>query len=515
MARALSPRSASGTVTLTGVNTYSGGTFFNVGAIAVAADSALGAANRSADFQRRLPETAEQLRSLRRRAIVLNGPNNGLPGGGTIDTNSFQTTISQGITGAGGLTVMDSTSSTGRVILTGANTYSGGTTIASGTLQLGNGGASGSIVGNVADNGALAFNRSDAATFSGLVSGTGSLAQIGTGTTILTANNTYTGGTTSRREPCNSAMAEPPAASSAMSPTMASLAFNRSDVVTFPGLVSGTGSLAQIGTGTTILTANNTYTGGTTISAGTLQLGNGGTSGGIVGNVTDNGALVFNRSDVVTFPGLVSGTGSLAQIGTGTTILTANNTYTGGTTISAGTLACSATAEPPAASSAMSPIMATLAFNRSDVVTFPGVISGTGGVAQIGSGTTILNAINPYSGPTNVASGVLAVGDASHRGAALSGGGGVSVASGATFGGYGSVAGNVASLGTVAVGNAVPAFGGGPSACSPSAAISRMAAWRPSAGRASAMCSPLAAIIRPVRRRASSKSIPCSMMAVR
>ena len=100
---------------------------------------------------------------------------------------------------------------------------------------------------------------------------------------------------------------------------MATLAFNRSDAATFPGLVSGTGSLAQIGTGTTILTANNTYTGGTTISAGTLQLGNGGTSGGIVGNVIDNGALAFNRSDVATFPGLVSGTGSLAQIGTGTT----------------------------------------------------------------------------------------------------------------------------------------------------------------------------------------------------
>ena len=47
----------------------------------------------------------------------------------------------------------------------------------------------------------------------------------------------------------------------------------------------------QIGAGTTILTGNNTYTGGTTISAGTLQLGNGGTTGSIVGNVIDNGTL--------------------------------------------------------------------------------------------------------------------------------------------------------------------------------------------------------------------------------
>ena len=87
-----------------------------------------------------------------------------------------------------------------------------------------------------------------------------------------------------------------------------------------PVSISGTGGCAQIGTGTTILTANNTYTGGTTISAGTLQLGNGGTTGSIVGNVVDNGALAFNRSDAYAFAGPISGSGSLPQIGTGTTI---------------------------------------------------------------------------------------------------------------------------------------------------------------------------------------------------
>ncbi len=74
------------------------------------------------------------------------------------------------------------------------------------------------------------------------------------------------------------------------------LAFNRTDTVTFPGIVSGTGSLSQVGTGTLTLTAADTYAGGTTISAGTLQIGNGGTSGSIVGNVTDNGNLVFSRT---------------------------------------------------------------------------------------------------------------------------------------------------------------------------------------------------------------------------
>jgi autotransporter-associated beta strand protein len=78
------------------------------------------------------------------------------------------------------------------------------------------------------------------------------------------------------------------------------LVFERSDVVTFPGVISGTGSVTQAGIGTAILTGNNTYSGGTTITAGTLQLGNGGATGSIIGNVADNGTLAFDRSDIVT-----------------------------------------------------------------------------------------------------------------------------------------------------------------------------------------------------------------------
>jgi autotransporter-associated beta strand protein len=93
-----------------------------------------------------------------------------------------------------------------------------------------------------------------------------------------------------------------------------------------------------LGVGTLGLTGANTYTGGTTISAGTLQVGAGGTTGSIVGNVVDNAKLAFDRSNSVTFAGVVSGTGSLTQLGVGTLGLTGANTYTGGTTISAGTL---------------------------------------------------------------------------------------------------------------------------------------------------------------------------------
>ena len=87
-----------------------------------------------------------------------------------------------------------------------------------------------------------------------------------------------------------------------------------------------------------ILTGGSTYTGGTTITAGTLQIGNGGPTGNIISNVTDNGSLIFNRSGNVTFKAIISGSGNLAQNGSGTTILGGTNTYSGGTTINNGTL---------------------------------------------------------------------------------------------------------------------------------------------------------------------------------
>ncbi|WP_246132725.1 autotransporter outer membrane beta-barrel domain-containing protein [Devosia ginsengisoli] len=106
-------------------------------------------------------------------------------GGGIIDTNGHDIGIAPVMTGTGSLTK----EGLGTLTLTGANTYGGGTTIAAGTLQLGNGGTSGSILGNVANSGVLAFNRSDAVTFGGTVSGTGGVWQVGTGQTTLSANS--------------------------------------------------------------------------------------------------------------------------------------------------------------------------------------------------------------------------------------------------------------------------------------------------------------------------------------
>ena len=211
------------------------------------------------------------------------------------------------------------------------------------------------------------------------------------------------------------------------------------------------------GTGKTILTGANTYTGGTTISTGTLQLGNGGMSGSILGGVADNGALAFDRSDTATFAGVISGGGVVAQIGPGTTILTGANTYTGGTTISGGTLQLGNGGTTGSIVGGVAD-SGTLAFDRSDTATFAGVISGSGAVAQIGSGTTILTANSPYTGGTAVSEGALVVGDFAHPSAALSGGGPITVASGGALGGYGSATGSVANSGVIAAGSATPGF---------------------------------------------------------
>jgi fibronectin-binding autotransporter adhesin len=97
--------------------------------------------------------------------------------------------------------------------------------------------------------------------------------------------------------------------------------------------------LTKTGAGVMVLVGSNTYSGTTTISAGTLQVGNGGATGTLgSGNVVNNASLVFNRSNAMTVANTMSGSGSLTQIGTGTTTLTGNNSYTGGTSVNAGTL---------------------------------------------------------------------------------------------------------------------------------------------------------------------------------
>ena len=106
---------------------------------------------------------------------------------------------------------------------------------------------------------------------------------------------------------------------------------NNNVTATISAAITGTSALTTSGAGTLVLTGNNTSTGTTTIAGNTLQIGNGGTTGSVVGNIVDNGTLVFDRSDNLTYSGNISGTGNLAQTGAGTVTLTGNNTYVGNT----------------------------------------------------------------------------------------------------------------------------------------------------------------------------------------
>lgn len=109
----------------------------------------------------------------------------------------------------------------------------------------------------------------------------------------------------------------------------------------YRGIISGDGKFERAAGGTTVFTANNSYTGSTTIAqTGTLQLGDGGNEGEVsaVSDIIDNGVLAINRANNVLLNGVISGIGALQQIGGGITRLNGNNTYTGDTTVTNGTL---------------------------------------------------------------------------------------------------------------------------------------------------------------------------------
>jgi fibronectin-binding autotransporter adhesin len=104
-----------------------------------------------------------------------------------------------------------------------------------------------------------------------------------------------------------------------------------------PGFDNG---IRKEGDGMLILSATNTYTGPTLVTAGSVQIGNGGTTGSITSTgavrISSGATFAVNRSDLLTVGNTISGAGDAKQVGSGTTILTASNTYNGGTTVSDG-----------------------------------------------------------------------------------------------------------------------------------------------------------------------------------
>jgi len=297
-----------------------------------------------------------------------------------------------------------------------------------GTLNFGNATANaagaGAITGlaSINNNGAIHFNQSDASyTLAAELNGSGSVTHNSSGTTLFTGNNSYSGGTTINAGKLQIGNGGTSGSIAGNIVNNGTLTFNRSNALTYAGNVSGTGALTQSGTGTLTLTGSNSYTGGTTIQAGTLQIGDGGTSGSIVGNIVNNGSLTFNRSNALTYSGNVSGTGALTQSGAGTLTLTGSNSYTGGTTVSAGTLAVSTSS-----------------------------LLGTGTLNIGSTGTVSINA----------GAGNLALGTGNPGALVLNGNlnaAGISVGNGGTLGGSGSFAGNasIGAGGVYAPGNSI------------------------------------------------------------
>ena len=180
----------------------------------------------------------------------------------------------------------------------------------------------------------------------------------------------------------------------------------------------GFGCLTLTGTG-------NAYSGGTTISGGTLQIGDGSTSPGSlpgnvsvgttsVGGVPALGALIFDTPAgmSVTESGNISGDiavpGGLSKIGAGLLTLTGNNTYAGGTTLSGGTLQIGngGSGEGLASSITMSN-NTTVAFNHNDALSYGGAISGSGQLIKLGTGVLDLSGTSTYSGPTTISAGTV------------------------------------------------------------------------------------------------------------
>ena len=317
---------------------------------------------------------------------VFIGPNNTLSVGGNNLSTEFSGVIADNCGCSPGPGALNKVG-IGTLILSGANTYTGGTTISGGTLQLGNGGTTGSILGDVVDNGVLAFNHSDTFTFGGLISGSGQVMQLGPGTLALSNANAYSGGTTVAGGALSMGADNNIGTGPLALLNGSGLSFSNSFTFTHPITVAGDptfdtptgitvtmagviadgaqpGDVVKAGGGSLVLAAANTYTGGTVVNAGILQLGAGGSlaptgaltvnAGGTfdlnghtqtVGDFSGaglvklgSGALTAGASNSTTFSGVISDTGSFTKAGSGTLTLTGTNSYTGATNVAAGSL---------------------------------------------------------------------------------------------------------------------------------------------------------------------------------
>jgi len=218
-------------------------------------------------------------------------------------------------------------------------------------------------------------------------------------------------------------------------------------------------SITKSGSGTWILTGTSSINPAYTISSGTLQLGNGGTTGSLgSGALVDNATLVFDRSDASTVSNDISGAGAITVQSGNVTLAINSSGFTGTTTINSGaTLAYGTFLSSGASLGGAIVDNGLFGYNQTGTVTVTSLsnVSGTGGLVQEGSGTLIIDTSSSLTGTSSVTSGILEVGDTNTPTASLAGG--VAVGSGGTLEGHGTVKGNVtvASGGTLRPGGSI------------------------------------------------------------
>ncbi|EHG1355994.1 autotransporter-associated beta strand repeat-containing protein [Salmonella enterica] len=410
-------KSGDETLTLSGTNSYTGGTTISGGTLVASNVEALGSGdvtdnatlemNTGGDFANNIGGTGSVVKS-GDKTLTLSGSN--IYTGGTLISGGTLIATNVDALGTGDVTdnatlemntggdFANAIGGTGSVVksgdetltLSGSNIYTGGTTISGGTLVATNVEALGS--GDVTDNATLELNTGG--TFDNVISGSGQVVKSGDDALTLSGNNSYTGGTLISDGTLVASNVE--ALGSGDVTDNATLALNTGG--DFTNNIGGTGRVEKSGDDALTLSGANSYTGGTLISGGTLVATNVDALG--TGNVTDNATLELNTGG--DFDNAISGSGQVVKSGDKTLTLSGANSYTGGTTISSGTLIAT---NVEALGTGDVTDNATLELNTGG--DFDNNIGGTGSVVKSGDETLTLSGANSYTGGTTISGGTL------------------------------------------------------------------------------------------------------------
>lgn len=309
----------------------------------------------------------------------------------------------------------------GALILDTVNNYNGSTIILNGTLQVGNGDASGSLGnGTVSNNAALVFNRTDTFFVPNPISGTGSVATSGSGVAILTGNSSYTGPTivsAGQLVPRSStALGTADSPTTVMDGAQLYIDFGV-NFANEPLVLGGTGplgdgALRKGGGNATIFGGPITlsdYSGIQVDSASSLIL----TNAAAITSTNGNFAVQCLGTGQLTISGAVNlGTGSLTELGAGTVVLSGiSNNWTGGTTIMSGSLQIGDGGNDGSIGSGPIEDDSTLTFLSSGNITIASSITGGGALNHNGSGTLTLTGFNSYGSTRITGAGVLVPGN--------------------------------------------------------------------------------------------------------